>query len=178
MSAGMIAAHLAHNGKSIIGTSHGRPDVVWNVDGMVKLGKTASTPCARRAERATSDPNMTPMVGPKLDRLLRIVLLKNTEFRRPFNKVAVPKVVEATVIVNNALVNVDIGEVNVLLTSDTASITKIAEINTEKISSVNLVRYLTKLDADVIDDRNKIPAVQKPVQEYNGRNGKFIAFAS
>ena len=32
-----------------------------------------------------------------------------------------------------------------------ASTTKIKEIKVEKISSVNLVRYLTKLDADVTE---------------------------
>jgi hypothetical protein len=60
-------------------------------------------------------------------------------------------------------VNVDSGDVNVPPTSLIASITKIVEIKTEKISSVNLVRYLTRFDADVMDERNRIALVHNPV---------------
>ena len=65
--------------------------------------------------------------------------------------------------VSNALVKVDAGDMNVPPMSDAASTTNMVEIRTEKISSVNLVRYLTKFDADVIDERNRIPDVHIPV---------------
>ena len=65
--------------------------------------------------------------------------------------------------VNIALVNVEIGDTNVPPTSLTASTTKIVEMRTEKISSVNRVRYFTKLEAEVMELKNNIPDVQRPV---------------
>jgi len=49
------------------------------------------------------------------------------------------------------LVNDDAGLVKLRPMFCTASTTKINEMRVEKISSVNLVRYLTKLDADVTE---------------------------
>ena len=65
--------------------------------------------------------------------------------------------------VSNALVKVESGEVKVPPISLAASTTKIVEIRTEKISSVNLVRYLTKFEAEVMELKNKIAAVHRPV---------------
>jgi len=65
--------------------------------------------------------------------------------------------------VRRALVNVETGLEKVPPTSETASTTKIVEIKTEKISSVNRVKYLTRLEADVMEERNKIAAVHNPV---------------
>ena len=88
--------------------------------------------------------------------------------------VALPYVTVAMVSVSKALVNVDAGDINVPPISEAASTTKIVDIRTAKISSVNRVRYLTKLDADVMEDRNKIADVHRPVQVYKGRNGRFV----
>mmetsp|Transcript_6123 Transcript_6123/g.7119 ORF Transcript_6123/g.7119 Transcript_6123/m.7119 type:complete len:177 (+) Transcript_6123:776-1306(+) len=163
ISAGNNAPHLAHNGKSINGTSQGRPHVVANCVGIVSAGRRASAPWARRAERAMRDPRTTPIVGAKLEILLRIVFVKYTVLRSPLSNVAVPNVVEATARVRRAFVNVDAGDKKVPPTSLTASTTKIVEIKTEKISSVKRVRYFTRFDADVMEDANRIPDVHKPV---------------
>jgi hypothetical protein len=80
--------------------------------------------------------------------------------------------------VSNAFTKVDAGDIKVPPMSDTASTTKMVEMSTEKISSVNRVRYLTKLDADVIDETRSIPDVQIPVHAYRGRNGRFVLFAN
>ena len=80
--------------------------------------------------------------------------------------------------VSKAFVNVDAGDINVPPISEAASTTNIVDMRTAKISSVNRVRYFTKLDADVIDDRNKIADVHRPVQAYKGRNGRFVLLAN
>jgi hypothetical protein len=72
-------------------------------------------------------------------------------------------VVTAQVSVSNAFVKVDADDENVLPISETASTTKIQLIKTEKISSVNRVRYFTKLEADVKEDTSKMRDVQSPV---------------
>lgn len=69
------------------------------------------------------------------------------------------------------LVKVEAGLVKVPATSENASTTNMVLMSTENISSVNLVRYLTKLDPDVIAAMNRMAAVHRPVQAYNGRNG-------
>ena len=114
------------------------------------------------------------MVGAKFDTVFRILLLKYTVFRRPFNVVATVYVVHAQTRVNNAFVKVDTGDTNVLPISDAASTTKMQLISTEKISSVNRVKYFTKLEPDVTADRNRIADVHNPVHAYNGKNGRFI----
>ena len=85
-----------------------------------------------------------------------------------------PYVVEAMINVNIALANVDAGETNVPPTSLTASTTKIVEMRTEKISSVNRVKYLTKFEADVMELKNKIPAVQRPVHVSTSKKKKKL----
>jgi hypothetical protein len=80
--------------------------------------------------------------------------------------------------VNKALVKVEPGLVNVPAISETASTTNIVEMSTEKISSVNLVKYLTRFEAEVTDDKNRIADVHKPVHAYSGKKGSFIAFPS
>ena len=80
--------------------------------------------------------------------------------------------------VNSALVKVDVGLVNVAPISDTASMTKIVEMRREKISSVNRVRNLTKFEADVKDETNRIAEVHNPVHAYNGKKGRFKDFES
>ena len=62
--------------------------------------------------------------------------MKKTPFRKRLKKVAKEKVVTAQVMVSNALLKVETGDEKVLETSDTASMTKIAEVKVEKISSV------------------------------------------
>lgn len=64
---------------------------------------------------------------------------------------AVKYVDTATIIVKRPLVKEDAGFVKDFPMFCTASTTKINEINVEKISSVKRVRYLTKLDADVME---------------------------
>ena len=80
--------------------------------------------------------------------------------------------------VNRALVKVDAGEAKVLPTSETASTTKIVLIKTENISSVKRVKNLTRFEAEVTEETNKIKDVQSPVQAYSGRNGKPNLWAS
>ncbi len=84
--------------------------------------------------------------------------------RSPFKKVDVAYVTVVKVKVNKAFAKLEDGLENVALTSETASTMKIALIRTEKISSVNRVKYLTRLDADVIEEIKRIAAVQSPVQ--------------
>ena len=76
MSAGMKEAQRAHTGKSKIGESHGRPDVVPNVLGMNKVGK--AEPYEIQAQRAMSVPVTTLIVGAKLEIVLRTVFVKKT----------------------------------------------------------------------------------------------------
>ena len=64
---------------------------------------------------------------------------------------AVKYVDTATISVKSPLVKDDAGFVKLRPMFCAASTTKINEIKVEKISSVNLVRYLTKLDADVTE---------------------------
>jgi hypothetical protein len=66
--------------------------------------------------------------------------------------------------VKRACAKVAVADENVRPTSDTASTTKIALINKEKISSVKRVRYLTRVDAEKREQTSRIPAVQSPVQ--------------
>lgn len=66
--------------------------------------------------------------------------------------------------VKSPLVKEDAGLVKLRPMFWAASTTKMKDIRVEKISSVNLVRYLTKLEADVTELTNKIPEVQIPVQ--------------
>ena len=65
-------------------------------------------------------------------------------------------VVTATINVKRPLVNEDAGFVKDFPMFWVASTTKIKDIRVEKISSVNLVRYLTKLEADVMELNQKI----------------------
>jgi len=80
-----------------------------------------------------------------------------------FNAVATVNVVTAQVNVSRAFVNVDADDVKVLPMSETASTTKIQLMRTENISSVKRVRYLTKFEAEVTEETNKIRDVQSPV---------------
>jgi hypothetical protein len=173
MMAGTNAAHLAHTGKSNNGTNHGRPDVVTNVSGIFSAGN--ATPLANLAHLARRAAVTTPIVGAKLDNAVRIFLVKNVDFLSPFNIVAMVNVDVAQSSVINAFGN---GPANEPATSDTASTTKIALIKVEKISSVNLVKYLTRLDADVNEEMNSIAEVHNPVHAYNGKKGTFIIFAN
>ena len=70
-------------------------------------------------------------------------------------------VVEHTT-VSKPLVNVE--NVNEFATLVTASMTKMTLMRTEKISSVNLVKNLTMLDAEVTDATKRSKEVQSPVQ--------------
>lgn len=72
-------------------------------------------------------------------------------FRNPRKVFAVKYVETATIVVKSPLVKVDAGSVNERPIFCTASTTKMKDISVEKISSVNRVRYLTKLDADVTE---------------------------
>ena len=133
---------------------------------MVRAGRPAAcAPWAMRAQRASSAPDSTPSVGAKLETVLRTVLLKNSPRRNFLSVVAMRKVVEAVSTVRSALVKVEAVLVKVRPTSDTASTTKMALMRVEKISSVKRVRNLTRLDADVMDETNRMAAVQRPVQE-------------
>lgn len=80
--------------------------------------------------------------------------------------------------VNNALVKVEAGEVNVRPTSETASTTKMALMSTENISSVNRVKYLTRFDAEVTEHTNKMREVHRPVHAYRGKKGTPMPLAS
>ena len=71
---------------------------------------------------------------------------------------------EAHTRVRRALVKVDAGDEKVRPMSETASMTKIQLINTEKISSVKRVKYFTRFDAEVIEEINKMRLDQSPVQ--------------
>ena len=88
------------------------------------------------------------------------------------------KVTEVQSRVSKALLKVEPGEVKVLLTSETASTTKMVEMRTLKISSVNRVMYLTRFDAEVNEDMARIPDAQIPVQPYSGRKGTFRVLAN
>mmetsp|Transcript_57538 Transcript_57538/g.153685 ORF Transcript_57538/g.153685 Transcript_57538/m.153685 type:complete len:207 (-) Transcript_57538:613-1233(-) len=166
MRAGKKAAQRAQTGKSRIGTSQGRPLVVPKTAGMDKLGRPANlVPCTTRAQRAMRDAVTTPIVGAKLDMVLRIRDGNRDVFRSPFSRVAMVKVEAAHVNVNRALVKVEAGDEKVRPTSDTASKTNMQLISNEKISSVKRVRYLTRLEAEVIEEANKIADVHNPVQE-------------
>jgi hypothetical protein len=139
--------------------------VVANLTGRDNPGSAATAdPYLTRTARATRDPSVTPMAGAKLERLFRIDFVKYTEFFKPFRMMADPKVTMAQVKVKSALVPVDTGDVKVLATSVTASKRNIELIRTEKISSVNRVKYLTRFDAEVSADTSNIPAVHRPVQ--------------
>ena len=111
------------------------------------------------------------MVGAKFEIVLRTRFVKNTPLRKPLRIVARVKVVEAQVSVSKALVSVDAGEVKVFPTFVSASTTKITLISVEKISSVKRVRYFTKFDADVTDDKKRMAEVQRPVQAVLTRSG-------
>ena len=77
MSAGKNAPHRAHTGRSIKGTSHGRPVVVPNTSGMDRVGSPATLiPCEILAERAIKAAVTTPMVGAKLEMVFRAVFVK------------------------------------------------------------------------------------------------------
>mmetsp|Transcript_41258 Transcript_41258/g.80734 ORF Transcript_41258/g.80734 Transcript_41258/m.80734 type:complete len:314 (+) Transcript_41258:133-1074(+) len=76
MSAGMRHPKRAQTGMVLRGMSHGRPEVVAKVAGTARVGRVAIAPCERRAARAMSAPPTTPMVGAKLEMLLRSVLLR------------------------------------------------------------------------------------------------------
>mmetsp|Transcript_14605 Transcript_14605/g.33777 ORF Transcript_14605/g.33777 Transcript_14605/m.33777 type:complete len:208 (+) Transcript_14605:1960-2583(+) len=128
-----------------------------------------------RAHRATRVPTTTPIVGPKLAMVFRTRLVKNWDFRMPLRMVAMEKVTAAQVRVRSDFVKVSAGELNVLLMSETASATKMELIRTEKISSVNRVKYLTRFEPEVMADRNRIAEVHKPVQLYRGRKGTSSA---
>ena len=65
-------------------------------------------------------------------------------------------VVTATISVKRPLVNEDAGFVNDFPMFCVASTTKIKDIRVEKISSVKRVRYLTKLEADVMELNQKV----------------------
>ena len=64
----------------------------------------------------------------------------------------------------HTLVKVEAGLEKVPATSEKASTTKIVLMRVEKISSVKRVRYLTRFDAEVMDDTKRMAAVQRPVQ--------------
>lgn len=131
---------------------------------MLSAGKPATlVPWANRAHRAMAAPVTTPMVGAKFEMVLRTRLVKKTPRRSFLSVVAKKNVVEAVTAVKRAFVRLDVK--NVLPTSETASTTNMVEINVLKISSVNLVRYFTKFDALVMELKNKMAAVQMPVQE-------------
>ena len=73
------------------------------------------------------------------------------------------KVEVAHVRVSRAFVNVDAGDENVRPISEPASMTKIALVRTENISSVKRVRYFTRCDAEVTEDKSRSAEVQSPV---------------
>jgi hypothetical protein len=139
--------------------------VVPNTAGMVKDGNPAIVdPCAKRAHRAINAPVTTPMVGAKFETASRTVLLKNVPRRSFFRVVAIVYVAVAVTSVSKAFVKVDAELENVRPMSETASTTKMALMSVENISSVNLVRYLTRLDAEVSEETNRIAEDQRPVQ--------------
>ena len=105
----------------------------------------------------------SPIVGAKFEIVFRSDFFRKTDCRSFFNDDARTKVVVAQTNDKRPLVNVDRGDVNVPEISVTASTTKIVLIKTENISSVNLVKYFTKLDPDDTDDTNKINDVHIPV---------------
>lgn len=109
---------------------------------MLRQGSPAtSNPCERRAQRAIKEADTTPIVGAKLEIVVRTVLLKKTDLRSFLSTVETVNVVVAQTKVNKAFVKVDDVEEKVRATSETASTTKIALIKVENISSVNRVRY-------------------------------------
>ena len=97
----------------------------------------------------------SPIVGAKFEIVFRTDFFRKTDCRSFFNDDARTKVVVAQTNDKRPLVNVDRGDVNVPEIS--------VLIKTENISSVNLVKYLTKLDPDDTDDTNKINDVHIPV---------------
>jgi hypothetical protein len=115
------------------------------------------------------------MVGAKLEMVVRVTLLKNTDRLTFLRALAKRNVVDAQVSVKSAFVKVETGELKVLATSETASTTKMALMSVAKISSVNLVKNLTKLEAEKTEATKRIPADHSPVQAYRGRNGSFMA---
>jgi len=171
--AGTNAAHRAHTGNSNNGTNHGLPDVDTNVFGIDSAG--SDTSLANRAHLAMNAAETTPMVGAKLDNPVRTFLEKKDDFRNPFNMVAMVNVDVAQRSVINAFGN---GPAKEAPTFDTASTTKMTLIKVENISSVNRVKYLTRLDPDVRDAMSRMADVHNPVQVYNGKNGKFHIFAN
>jgi len=151
MSAGKKAAHRAQTGRSMSGTNHGLPLVVANVGGIASAGSVAAAPCESLAQRAISAPASTPNVGPKFATFLRILLLKYALLRNARKMLAVKYVDRATMTVSRPLVKEDAGLVKLRPMFCTASTTKMKEMSVEKISSVNLVRYLTEWDAEVTE---------------------------
>jgi hypothetical protein len=125
-----------------------------------------------------SAPEARPTVGAKFEMLLRVVLLKKTLERHFFSITDTKKVLTAVTSVSRAFVNVVETFVKVRPTSETASITNIVLMRTENISSVNLVKYLTRFDADVIEQTRRMKDDQSPVHAYNGKNGSPIALVS
>jgi hypothetical protein len=162
--AGKAAAHLAQTGNSKSGINHGRPLEVANVFGMLKHGKAAnSAPWVIRAHLAMRDAAITPIVGAKSETVFRMDLLKNIDCRSFFSDVASVNVVAAQINDRSAFGKV-VTE-NVLAMSVHASKTNMKLIRTEKVSSVNLVRYFTELENEVMEETNKISAVHNPVHE-------------
>ena len=104
---------------------------------------------------ATNNIHHSPMVGAKFEIVFRIDFFKYTDWRSFFRDDARTNVVVAHANDRSPLVKLERGDVNVLAISDVASTTKIQLIRTEKISSVNRVKYLTKLDPDVMEETNK-----------------------
>lgn len=173
MTAGRKLAHRAQTGKSNKFTSHGRPVVVPKTAGMESAGKAA--PCVNRAQRAIRAPVTTPMDGAKLLMVVRTLGVKKLENLSFLSVVAIKKVVDAVTTVNKPLVKPEAKDPEM---SDSAEKTKMAEIRVEKISSVNLVKYLTRLLADVTELAKRIPDVHKPVHAYSGKKGSLVMRAS
>lgn len=136
--------------------------VVENVAGMARAGKAAcATPYFSLAHFANMDTAMTADGGPKLEIAFLTGFVKNVVLRTFLVTDANVKVDAAQVKVSKAF---DKGPEKLAMTGDTASTTKMREINILKISSVKRVRYLTKLEAEVKLDAMRIPLVHKPVQ--------------
>jgi hypothetical protein len=118
---------------------------------MAREGSAAAVPCETLAQFAIRTPVITPMVGPKLDMFFLTELVKYSVFLRPRKVLAVTYVDTATMRVNKPLVKEEAGLVKLLPIFCTASTTKMKEMRVLKISSVNLVKYLTRFDADVME---------------------------
>lgn len=97
------------------------------------------TPCERRAARAIQAAATTPMVGAKLEIVLRIGLLKYAVRRNPCKRVEIVYVVDAHTNVKSACTKGAVAKFPAIF--ENASNKKMTLIKTEKISSVNRVKY-------------------------------------